>query len=293
MSRAFLILWIIIIPALHCRAQDIYYYGPNHRPVEKERDALFAKVLIKKTEKKYVIETRIKKKDQWMDVERQKIKVDREGIQRIRIRDERLFPTKITREISRSAPGLYAFEEKIRGTKIRTGSSSSYLPLHLEDMVYEYHRNGREKSLSFYQDNQLQSNQNWLADGSPYIDSIFYSANQEPEYRPGVAYFHSYLLQQLAASKVNLDEYDDEIVVGWVVMETGVLDGVLALKGKSLELNELLVNIISNIPGEWEPAVLDGEPVRYFMSIPLTIFHNDANFQEVEYSWGVLHYNRY
>jgi hypothetical protein len=279
---------------LNSPAQEIYYYGSNLRPVVEEEEALIAKVVHRKSEKKYLIETRIKEKNLWTDVERQKIKVDREGTLRIRIRDERLLPARIRRKISRSEPGRYSFEEhKPRGLKIRSGSSSSYLPLHLEGRVIEYHPNGREKSLSFYEDNQLQSNQNWLSDGTPYIDSIFYSADREPDYQPGVAYFHSYLLQQLAAAKINLDEYDDEIVVGWVVMETGELDGVMALKGKSLELNELLVNIISNIPGEWEPAVLDGKPVRYFMSIPLTIFHNETNFQDVEYSWGVLHYNRY
>ena len=154
-------------------------------------------------------------------------------------------------------PGLYYFEETDHGAKIRTGSSSTYLPLKLEGQVTEYHPNGREKSVSFYQNNQLQSNQNWLPDGNPYIDSIFYSVDQEPVYQPGVAYFNSFLLQELAKSGININEYDDDIVIAWVVMETGVMDGAIALKGKSLKMNQLLCDIISRTPGVWEPAMLN------------------------------------
>ena len=110
---------------------------------------------------------------------------------------------------------------------------------------------------------------------------------------PGVAYFNSLLLQQIAMLKINREEYDDEIVIGWVVMENGVMNGVIPLTGKSKQLNKLLADIIAGIPGEWEPAILDGKPVRYFMSIPLTISHNNAKFQDIEFSSGMLHYNRY
>lgn len=209
------------------------------------------------------------------------------------IKGEQLFPTTIYREITVSESGLYYFEETARNLKIRTGNASMDLPLQLEGMVTEYHPNGREKSVSFYRNNQLQSNQNWLPDGNPYIDSIFYSVDQAPEYLPGEAFFNSFLLQELVKSKIDLNEYDDDIVIGWVLMETGVIDGVLALKGKSQTMNNLLSDIISRIPGEWEPALLDGEPVRYFMSMPVNFMHNEVKFQEIEYSWGVLHYNRY
>jgi hypothetical protein len=39
------------------------------------------------------------------------------------------------------------------------------------------------------------------------------------------------------------------VVIGWVVLETGKLDGVIFLQGKSRQLNELLVNAISELPG--------------------------------------------
>ncbi len=293
MVRAFLFSLMVIFPALNSSGQENHYYGANKRPLNSENEAMFVKEVTKKSEKKYVIETRVLAGSAWTHLERQKIRVDQDGTLRIRIKDERFFPRKVFRTISGSVSGLYTFEETAKDQKFRTGTSSSYLPLLLEGLVTEYHNNGREKSVSIYENNQLQSNQNWHPDGSPYIDSIFYSADQEPVYIPGVAYFQSCLIQHLAEAKVNLDEYDDDIVIGWVVMETGHIEGVIPLKGKSNELNQILVESIARIPGQWEPAILDGKRVRYFMSIPLTISHQGAKFQEIELTQGVLHYNKY
>jgi len=293
MLRSILVLFLVIIPALSTLGQEVYYYGPNMRPVQNENEALFVKEVLKKSEIKYVIKTSAVAGHAWTQLERQKIRIDKDGIMRIRILDDRFFPRRKFRTIWESEPGVYTFEETAKGEKVRTGTSSTYLPLLLQNLVTEYHINGRKKSVSIYHNNQLQSNQNWLSDGSPYIDNIFYSADQEPVYQPGVAYFQSCLIQAIVDAKVNLDEYDDEIVIGWVVMETGHIDGVIALKGKSKGLNQILVESIAGIPGEWEPAVLNGKKVRYFMSIPLTITHDEVKFQEIEYSWGVLHYNKY
>lgn len=190
-------------------------------------------------------------------------------------------------------PGLYEFEESTLKSKVRSGTSSKYLPLHLEGTVTEYHPNGNVKSVSEFNDNQLVSNQNWLSDGTPYLDSIFYSADLEPEFKLGNDFFRSYLIQQIGKSKLDLSQIEDVVVIGWVVMETGNIEGTLALQGKSRQLNQYLVKTIAELPGEWQPAELNGIPVRYFMSIPLNFLHNEANFQEVELSSGMLHYNRY
>jgi len=39
--------------------------------------------------------------------------------------------------------------------------------------------------------------------------------------------------------------------------------------------------------------MLNGSPVRYFMTIPLNFRQNDASFQNVDLYGGYLHYNRY
>jgi len=293
MIRTLLVSLMVIIPVLHCPGQEIYYYAANYRPVKTEKEALSVQEIHQRSENKYDIETRIRVEKTWIDAERQKIRIKPDGTIRIRIKGDRLFPEKVFREITKLEPGLYYFEETVKGITRRTGTSNRYLPLLLEGIVNEFHPKGQKKSVSVFKDNQLISNKNWLPDGSLYIDSIYYSADQEPKFSPGQKFFNSYLMQQLKKSKINLEEYEDRVLIGWVIMENGLMDGVIALEGKSLQLNQILVDIIAEMPGAWEPAILDGNPVRYFMSIPLNFMHHDAKFQHVEFSSGVLHYNRY
>ena len=115
----------------------------------------------------------------------------------------------------------------------------------------------------------------------------------EPEYQMGDEFFKSFLINKIAASKLDLTEIEDQVVIGWVVLKSGEIDGAIALKGKSRQLNQLLVDIIMELPGYWTPAMLDGNKVRYFMTIPLNFMQREANFQEIEFSSGMMHYNRY
>jgi glutamate/tyrosine decarboxylase-like PLP-dependent enzyme len=110
----------------------------------------------------------------------------------------------------------------------------------------------------------------------------------------GDRFFHNYLLQSLENSTIDLSQIDDRVVIGWVVMETGELSGVIALEGKSMQLNQFLVQTIADLPGDWQPAELDGKPVRYFMSIPLNFMHKETNFQDIELTpEGYMNYTRY
>ena len=292
--RAFAVIILVVLSFLEIEGQEVYYYGINSKPVNTEKKAILVKEVEQKSERSYVIRTRFRAGDRWINVERQRIKVDNDGFMRIRIKGERLFPKTIFRETKRSEQGLIAFEETNRfEVTLRTGFSSRYLPLHLEGTVAEFYPNGERKSVSEFSDNQLISNRNWRDDGTAYVDSIFYSADKEPLFTPGEAFFSSYLIQQLERSKIDMNQIEDEVVIGWVVMETGVIDGVIALKGKSLLFNKFLVETIAGMPGKWKPAELNGEPVRYFMSIPLNFMHNDVLFQDVEFASGMLLYNTY
>jgi hypothetical protein len=273
--------------------EGVYYYGSNTKPVDVPEEAIEYKEITKRSQWKYGIKSFQLIEDQWKLVLREKVKIHSDGSQMIRFWTDGFFPKKITREMEETGPGIYYFRESSLGGLIRTGTTSSKLPLHLVGTVTAYHSNGKKKSISEYSDNQLLYNENWLPDGSKYIDSIFFSVDKEPEYRMGNSFFRSYLIQQLANSKLDLSQIEDLVVIGWVVMENGEIDGVISLQGKSRELNRILVNAIKELPGKWQPAHLEGKPVRFFMSIPLNIMHQEARFQSVEFSGGVMHYNRY
>ncbi len=71
------------------------------------------------------------------------------------------------------------------------------------------------------------------------------------------------------------------------------MGGIITLSGKSLQLNQFIVNTVAEMPGDWQPAMLDGRAVRYFISVPLNFQQLEISFQELELSSGTLHYNRY
>lgn len=274
-----------------------YYYAANSRLVDQAADAIVKKEVRTKSDTRYVIKTSIlsdgKKNDRWTVIEQEKINIENDGTLLIKKKGEGYIPTKIYRKMTQLEPGLYEFSESDISKVLRTGFSTRYLPLHLEGLVTEYHTNGNVKSISQYRDNQLVSNQNWLSNGDKYIDSIFYSADSEPEYKMGPKFFHSYLLQNLYDSDIDLSQISDVVEVGWVVMENGSIEGVITLKGRSRQLNNFLVNTIAALPGEWQPARLNGKAVRYFVSIPLNFEQIEVNFQDLELSKGVMHYNKY
>jgi antitoxin component YwqK of YwqJK toxin-antitoxin module len=273
--------------------EGTYYYGSNLRPMDNLEEATSYKVVRKLSSRKYNIETHQKINGKWMQASKEKIRLQDEMNQRIYYNANTFFPKKIFRQMERISPEEYLFSESNLTSTIRTGTSSSFLPLHLEGTVTEYYPNGEKKSVSLFRNNQLISNENWLSDGSKYIDSVFYSVDKEPEYQMGDEFFKAYLLSKLRESKLDLTQIEDLVVIGWVIMETGEIDGIIALKGKSTYLNEFLVNTISDLPGYWTPAIMDGKKVRYFMSIPLNFIQNETNFQELEFSGGVIHYDWY
>lgn len=292
--RKVLLAWVVcagLVPG--SAAQEVHYYGVNSRPLEQPDGAVMRKELDYRNDRKLTITTEQRAGDQWVRVSREKIRLAGQKEWVIRYRAEHLFSSKFYREYSETEPGHFIFREYSLTTDIRTGSTAGRFPLYLEGTVTEYYPNGQVRTIAEYIDNQLISNKNWLEDGTRYIDSIFYSADEEPEYEYGPDFFRNYLIQKLANSEWDLSQIQDRVVIGWVIMESGELKGVRALEGKSKQLNDFLIRTISEMPGKWQPAILNGKAVRYFMQIPLNFDVRDINFQELGISTGQLYYDKY
>lgn len=293
-SILLIILLLLLIPAVSSAQEGLYYYGTNSKPVSQLADAVSYKEVKKRSDRKYVLEKYQLEEGKWKRVGKEKIKLGTDGNQTIHYYNNTIFPRKFYRSMEKVAPGEYLFKESTLNGEIRNGTSTAFLPLHLEGKVVEYHPNRELKSKSVFRDNQLVSNENWLSNGTKYIDSLFYSVDEEPEYQMGDDFFKTYLITNLEKSGIDMSQIEDLVVLGWVVMENGELNAPITLAGKSRQLNEFLVNTISELPGYWTPALLDGAPVRYFMSIPLNFIQREASFQEIELSpGGVMHYNKY
>lgn len=167
------------------QAEDrVFYYGVNGTLLDGPENARVYRELIRRSDRKYILKTFRLADGQWEPAGRERIRIQGNGEQVIHVVSDKFFPDRIYRQMEETARGIWFFRESTTGATLRTGTlrtgtTSRYLPLHLEGTVIEYHPSGEIKSRSEYLDNRLISNQNWLADGSPYIDSIFYSADRD------------------------------------------------------------------------------------------------------------------
>ena len=269
-------------------SQDtVYYYGSNYRPLQTMNGARYMQQIRKKGEKRYVIKFLTRENNQWLWVENQKIKKVGNNEQLVVTKGSSFFGKRMSREFEKQDT-LYAFREISRGEIVREGAASSLIPMHLEGEVREYYSGGKMKSTSFYKNNQLVSNENWLRDGTKYIDNIFYSVDTIPEYLLGNRFFKNHILTGLKFSKYDYTEVNEVIVLGWVITAEGKLTDVQKVSGKTVTLPNILIKLVETLPGDWTPAILDGKPVNYFMTIPFNFEIQRRYFQKIELRDGLL-----
>lgn len=290
MIRLFLIL--ILFSGFHfLHSQDdlyYYYYASNYKPVDSKENAIQMKEIVRRASDVYIIKNYVKKDGEWEKAEKHKIKETEEGHLVIITRTILFFADRIHRYYEKLPGGKYSFREFVDGQEIRNGTAKQLIPLHLDGKVNEYYPNGNRKSVSYYENNQLVSNENWLKSGKKYIDNIFYSVDKVPEYSLGYRMFRDYILGGLMASGYNISQVDEKIVLGWVIMENGEIAGVHRVEGKLKKLSELLIHLVEDLPGDWKPAKLENEIVRYYMTIPFNFRQDFESFDTIEFRDGFL-----
>lgn len=289
MRRFFLVFSLLLFFLLEISAQEtICYYGSNNRFVESFDQAIMQKQVFTKSAKKYIVKRLFLEGKIWKQESNNCIKIIDETHQKISDKSSGFFSKKIMREFEKINGDSFQFTEYYGGNLLRTGTASRLIPMHLEDTVKEYFPNKQIKSVSFYDNNQLISNENWLSDGSKYIDDIFYSVDETPEYSMGQEYFRNYILKSIQEAKIDLGQYNDIIILGWVIMEDGSIKGVHRVSGRSAGLSNFIIDLIEQMSGVWVPAKLDGEIVRYFMKIPFNFSNSMEGFEHLELSGGML-----
>ncbi len=284
MTRA--VLWTLLFQlfTMNLAGQDtVFYFGSDGGSVGSISEANIMIRLNIKPSRTHIVKSFYRDENgAWKPKPVKKIKTLKNGVQIIKIRNKLFDPETIYRYYSEISPGLYSFREIEQDKVIREGKATRLIPLLLEDTVKEYYSSGQIRTSAFYHSNRLISNTNWLKDGSLYIDNIFYSADEIPEYSNGNAYFKKYILQGVKNSGIDLSEINDEVVIGWVITETGELTGVNLVKGRVRELNQLMLKLISDLPGNWAPATLNGEKIRYYMTIPFNFGQPNQYFDHLQ-----------
>jgi hypothetical protein len=262
------------------------YYGANNKPADS-LNAVLMREVTHPAKRKLKITTYTKKGDHWEEFSQLVLKTRSENEFLVReYRDGRM-ESMYRRFYSATPGGLYEFKETWNDKVIRIGTSSTFIPLTLEGTEVRYYDSGQKRSESEYRNNQLLSNTNWLRNGDKYVDNVFYSVDEYPEYRAGTKMLHKYLSEYITQSGFNTDNLDGTVTIGFVITGAGAIDGVYVAGGIMPEFDELVADAVRTIPGEWKPAILDDKQVNCFLTIPISLRQEvPIGFENLELSFS-------
>lgn len=289
MKRLVYILFIFLPFLLAGQNDTIFYFGPNGKMSSGENPVLRKE--IKYRGKNRIRVTTEKKSDNgtWTFLFTERIVRKTPDLFHIRIKGQE-FTERIVRRFKLQPEGLLRFTDLQNEQVKRTGFTLSKIPLLFHGEVVEYYTNGNKKSASVYENNELISNQNRKENGEKYIDDIFYSVDREPRFLQGTQALHAHVLKTFRESKVDLSQMEGRLVVGFVVMEDGTIDGIRIEQGLGLDVNNLALTAFHTLQGTWQPARLNGENVRFYQLFPINFIYREFDFDYLEMRGSMLYW---
>lgn len=282
------------IPLTASDNPEVYFYAANDRPSPEEQ-AILKKEVIHQSDRKAWLHTYIRSEfSNWEILKTERIRIKSSGEHRVALYIGGLRQQTTIRTFTKNMDLNYYFEERREGVLVRKGQTRSQIPLHLEGLVTEYHVNGQKKSESYYRDNQLVWNRNWLKNGEKYIDTIFFSVDTWPQYREGEIAMKAYINNYIIDSKFYSNDLHGTVLLGFVIMENGELSGVHLVNDPMPGISGIVMAALQTLPGEWEPAVLDNRKVRCYMTFPVNFKTRDVmQFESVQMVGNMIFYNYY
>jgi hypothetical protein len=184
----------------------------------------------------------------------------------------------------------WKFKDVVNNNIIRTGQAKSIVPLLLDGGITEFYVNGTKKSVSKYKNNELLSNENWSENGDKYIDNIFYSVDINPAFIPGNKVLQDHILKGYKDAGIDVSAIVGTMIIGFVVMEDGTIDGIKIIKGLGPNINSVTRDLFSSLGGTWSPAKLNNQTVRYFQIFPINFINKESHFQFAELGKGSLNF---
>jgi len=287
--KKLLISLIILLPLFSfCQTDTVYYFGINGKVDDPGKKVIMKKVNYRGSNKIEVKTYKATETD-WQLIYTEKIKVVKDSVFEIRMKGDE-FSGRVNRIFEPMDNGTFKFTDRLNSTVKRTGTTKQKVPLIFEGTVTENYNSGKIKSVSEYKNNALISNKNWLADGTPMVDNIFYMVDNEPRFEPGMAFIHQQVRQAIKDAKFDLLTVEGKMVVGVVITKEGKIDGVQIVKGISQVLNGIIVDAFGKVEGAWVPAKLNNQNVNYFQTIPINFIYNTYKFEYLEMDRGMMYW---
>ncbi len=264
------------------------YFGVNGKVGLVEKTDI-KKEIKYKLFKKIKVNTYKANEDKWHFLFSEKIKIVNDSTFKIKIRSDE-FSGRVNRQFEKQENGSYKFTDWLNKRIKRVGYSATKMPLIFEGEVTDFYANGKIKSISQYKNNELITNKNWLPNGDPDIDDIFYSVDSGPLFDDGIGSLHQHILKTFSDSGIDVADVAGELIVGFVVRTDGKIDGIRIIKGITVSVNTVAVQSFQTLMGEWEPAKLDDRDVNYFQLFPINFITPEYNFDYLQMKGSMLYW---
>jgi hypothetical protein len=287
-ETAFLMFAILMAPSAFSQQLSLRYIGANGKITDLEH-AVKVEKMIPKSQDRFFIQTLVLNDSKWEKATTAKYKLINDSTYRINENSPE-FKGVIVRTFVKLPDQRFRFRDEIKNSRVREGTAKSIAPLLLQGEVTEYYKNGNKKSVSVFENNQLVSNKNWNENGEKYIDNIFYSVDVYPTFIPGAQVINKRLITAFKGAGIDITSISGSLVIGFVVNENGKTEGVKVLKGLGQSVNTVAYDTFVNLKGDWTPAKLNNQAVKYFQVFPINFINKSQSLEFVELRGSTLHW---
>lgn len=283
--------FFLLAVSVYAQKESVKYIGTNGK-LTTLKDAVYMQKISSKSAKNQKVLTFMLSESDWKQVCSENYKRENDSTWLIRGNGKNI-SKKSVRTFVKQGDDIWKFRDLEEGRLVRSGYAQSIVPLLLHGKVTEYYPEGTRKSVSEYRNNELVSNENWNEDGTKYIDNVFYSVDVHPTFVPGIKVMHAHVLKSFKDAGYDISSVEGSITLGFVVTENGTIGGVKIIKGLGPVLNDIAVESLKSLLGQWTPARLNNEPVRYFQVFPINFKTNEQRLEFAELRGGTFHFQTY
>lgn len=290
-ETVFLVILLLMAPPAFSQKLALRYIGANGKITDMEHAVKIEKI-IPKSHDRFYIQTLVQNGSKWEKATTDKYKQINDSTYRINESNPE-FKGVIVRTFVKLPNQQFRFRDEIKNKLVREGTAKSITPLLLHGEVTEYYKNGNKKSVSVFENNQLVSNKNWNENGEKYIDNIFYSVDVYPTFIPGTQVINKRLINAFKGAGIDVTSISGTLIIGFVVNENGKTEGVKVLKGLGQSVNTVAYDTFVNMKGDWTPAKLNNQPVKYFQVFPINFIQKTQSLEFAELRGNTLHWGFY
>jgi antitoxin component YwqK of YwqJK toxin-antitoxin module len=288
---AYFFIFLFLSLSVYSQKESIIYIGKNGKLTTLDHAEIMQKITVKSA-KTTTVKSLQFKDTKWKVVYTEQFKKENDSTYLVKSSSESAAQTNY-RIFKNQEDGVFLFKDIHKDKIVRIGYSTSKIPLTLHGLITEYYPNGQKKSISEYLNNELISNQNWNVDGEEYINNIFYSTDIEPSFVPGNSVLHHQIIKGFKDAGIDISAISGSLIIGFVVMEDGKIEGMKVLKGLGPTINSVAIESLLSLKGEWKPARLNNQNVRYFQVFPINFIYKTQSLEFAEMGKGMLHWGAY